>query len=51
MVCGSETTEVKSSCSSLSAFEKIGDSCRTVIINNMTMIKDGQNICTIKYTK
>jgi len=44
MECGPEKTEDKFSCSSLNAFEKIGISSHTVIINNITIIKDGQNI-------
>jgi len=66
MWCGPETTKDKRSCGSLNAFEEVGVSSRTVIINNQgwakhmhhnhgqntyTMIKDGQNICTIKYKK
>jgi len=48
---GPETTEDKFSCNSLNAFEKIGVSSRTVILNNIILIKDGQNISTIKYKK
>ena len=50
MGCGPETTEDKLSCSRLSAFEEIG-SVVVQLSNNITVIKDGQNICTIKYKK
>jgi len=43
MGCGPETTDDEFSCSSLNIFEKVIVSSRTVIINNITIIKDGQN--------
>jgi len=57
MWCGPETTKDKLSCSNLNAFEEVGVSSRTRTLTvitstgNITIIKDGQNICTIKYKK
>jgi len=47
--CGPEATKDKFSCSSLNTFKEIRVSSRTVIKNNISIIKDGQNIYTMKY--
>jgi len=51
MACGLKATEDNFSCSSLNAFKEIRVSSRTTIKNNITIISDGQNICTIEYKK
>jgi len=49
--CAPEATKDKFSCSSLNAFKEIRVSSRTVIKNNITIIKDGPNMYTIEYKK
>ena len=51
MECGLKATKDKFSCSSLNAFKEIRVSSRTIIKNDITIINDGQNICTIEYKK
>jgi len=51
MGCGLKATKDNFSCSSLNAFKEIRVSNRTIIKNDITIINDGQNICTIEYKK
>ena len=51
MGCGLKASKDNFSCSSLNAFKEIRVSSRTIIKNDITIINDGQNICTIEYKK
>ena len=51
MGCGSEATKDNFSGSRLNAFNENRVSSRTIIKNDITIINDGQNICTIEYKK
>jgi len=47
MGCGLKATNNNFNCSSLNAFKEITVSSRTIIKNDITIINDGQNICTM----
>ena len=49
--CSLKATKDNFSCSSLNAFKEIRVSSHTIIKNDITIINDGQNLCTIEYKK